>query len=162
MTNDSTSSESNSSNSSNSSLHSAISTAPSRILRPRLAITYNVAALSQLQGKPQVRMLNCISIPLPPSCDEESPSASNHNQPVSPTAEAEANSPCSPKEESPVSTLDARPPCEEEESPTKEPQPMDSPHRPEVESPMMNRVPLTRFQKPRSGKNRRHTLNQRT
>ena len=101
MTSDPMSSKSSSSNSSDNSPNSTISTAPLRMLRPRLPITYNEAAWS-----PQVRMLNSISILLPPSSNKESPLDSNHNQVESPTEEAEANSPHSPQEESPVSTPD--------------------------------------------------------
>ena len=47
-----------------SSLDSTCSTA-SYTLQPRLPITYNETALSCLQGKPQVRTLNFLCIPLP-------------------------------------------------------------------------------------------------
>ena len=65
---------SNNLNSSNqdskASHHSACSKQSTRILWPRLPITYNEAALTQLHGRPQVRMFNCVSIHLPPSSDK--------------------------------------------------------------------------------------------
>ena len=44
---------------------SATSTVSTWVLRPRLPITYNEAALSQLHGRPQVRRLHNVSIPFP-------------------------------------------------------------------------------------------------
>ena len=38
-------------------------------LHPRLPITYNEAALSQLQGRPQVIICNNLSIPFPSNCE---------------------------------------------------------------------------------------------
>ena len=78
------------------------STAYTRVLRPRL---HNKAALSQLCGRPQVRTLHNVSIPLPLSY-EGSISSSNSDGHESPTTEAEANSPTSPEELSPVSRPD--------------------------------------------------------
>ena len=86
---------SQSSSSNSDSPHSAVSvtsTASTQILQPRLPITYNEASLSCLHRRPQVRMLNTMSISLPLS-DEESPVSSDSNVQESPTAESEANSP---------------------------------------------------------------------
>ena len=102
-------SKDSSSESSSSSSHSTCSTASTHILRPWLPITYNKAALSCLHGRPQVRTLNNVSIPLPLSSDEESPTSSDSNEQESQIAEAEANSPHS-LELSPTHSPDATAP----------------------------------------------------
>ena len=58
------------------STHSSQST---RQLCPRLPMAYNESALMKLYGRPQIQMLNSISIPLPlnDSNEEESPVTSN-------------------------------------------------------------------------------------
>ena len=124
-----------SSSKSNSSFPcSAHSTASTHILRLRLSFTYNQAALSCLQAKPQVRTLNSMSIPLPLSSDKESPTSSDSNEQESLTAEAKANSPHS-LELSPTSSPDARlPHRQRKESPTY--QILDSPHILGEESPV--------------------------
>ena len=55
---------------------------------------YSEAALNQLHGRPQVRMLNFMSIPLPSSNDESEACI---------PAEVVADSPCSNQDESPTS-----------------------------------------------------------
>ena len=85
---------------------SAGSTTSKRVLWPRLPITYNEEGLSWLHRRPQVRTLHNMSIPLPFS-DEESPSSSDSDEQESPTAEADANSPHSTEELSPVSRPEA-------------------------------------------------------
>ena len=92
-------SKDSSSQSSSTSPHSTCCTASTHILRPRLPITYNEAALSCLHGRAQVKTLNNVSIPLPISSDEESP-----------TAEAKGNSVHS-LELSPASSPDPRLTC---------------------------------------------------
>ena len=95
---------------SDTSPHSTCSTQSRRILWLRLPITYNEASFSWLHGRLQVRMLNCISIPLPLSSDEESPMDSDLNameaeSPTVPTT-TEADSPGYPRQESPLRTPD--------------------------------------------------------
>ena len=144
-------SKDSSSRSSNSFSHSTCSTASTHILRPRLHITYNKAALSCLYRRPPVKTLNNISIPHPISSDEESP-----------TAEAESLSPNSPelspanspdgqishrlREESPTLQMPDSP-ATVEESPT-----LQMPNFPEEDSPTMMKVPLPSSpQEPRQG-----------
>ena len=103
-TSNSNSESSNDSDSPHSTCSAASTTSP-RVLRPRLPITHNEAALSWLHGRPQVRTFHSMSIPLPFS-DEESPWSSDSSEQESPTVEAEANSPTSPEELSPVSRPD--------------------------------------------------------
>ena len=76
-----------------------------RILQPRLPITYNEAAFTRLHGRLQIRMLNCISISLPPSSDEKSPT-----KPLT-------DSPHHPEEESPMKKMTDSLRCLKEESP---------------------------------------------
>ena len=87
--------------SSPSSLDSTTLTA-SYMLRPRLPITYNEAALRCLNQRPQVRTLNFLSIPLPMSSNDQSTESSTdasdnpaevmagspHQQDESPTSKA--------------------------------------------------------------------------
>ena len=90
------------SDSESSSLSSACSatSSTSYTLRPRLRITYNQAALSQLHKRPQVRTLSFMSIPLPSSNDE--------SKALDTPAEVEADSPCSNLDESPTNRARAR------------------------------------------------------
>ena len=72
-------------------------------------------SISLSYGRPQVRMLNCISNSLPPFNDEELPTDSilNYPEAESPTtlATAEASSPCYPQVESPlIASTDDGPP----------------------------------------------------
>ena len=60
-------------------------------LHPRLPITYNEAALSKLHSRPQVGILNNLSIPLPISSSSDSEFTSNGSEDDDP-AEAEADS----------------------------------------------------------------------
>ena len=69
---------------------SAASTTSTRILRPRLPIMCNETALSQLHGRPQIRTLTNVSIPIPASTEEESPTDSDHPEEGLPTTEAKA------------------------------------------------------------------------
>ena len=92
------STESNSESSSPSSACFTTSSAP-YTLRPRLPITYDEAALSQLHGRPQVRTLKFVSIPLTSSGDESEASDT--------PAEVEVDSPCSNQDESPTSRAKA-------------------------------------------------------
>ena len=102
-TSDSDSESSSDSNTPHSTC-SAVSSVSTWVLWPRLPITYNKAALSWLHGRPQMRTLYKLSIPLPLS-DEEwpSPSSSDSDEQGSP-ANAEANS---PTKLSPTSTPEA-------------------------------------------------------
>ena len=61
------------------SAHSACSMHSTQQLQPRLPITYNEAALTRLHGRLQIWTLNCTSIPLPPSSNEESPTTDSNN-----------------------------------------------------------------------------------
>ena len=62
------STESSSESGSTSSLESMASDCQ---LRPCLPIRYNETFLKKLNGKPQVAIMNCLSIPLPPSDTDE-------------------------------------------------------------------------------------------
>ena len=57
--------------------HSTFLMQSTRIFHPGLPITYNETALTRLHGRLQMMMLNYVSIPLPPSSDEESPTDSD-------------------------------------------------------------------------------------
>ena len=52
------------------SITSQTSLASDRSLRPRVPISYNETLLQCLHGRPQVKTLNNLSIPLPDSSDE--------------------------------------------------------------------------------------------
>ena len=69
------------------SQHSVHSRQSTRQLCLRLPITYNVAALMKLDGRPQIRMLNSICIPLPidDSDQEKSPMTSDSDHTVEET-----------------------------------------------------------------------------
>ena len=119
-------SKTSSSESSTSSTHNTCSTASTYILRPRFPITYNEGALIHLHRRPQVKTLNNMSIPLPISSEEESPTSSNSDEQEPPTAEAVADSPTAwsyfqqaaqipdsphrPREESPTYQMPHSPP----------------------------------------------------
>ena len=45
--------------------------ASERSLRPRVPISYNETLLQRLHGRPQVKILNNLSIPLPESSDKD-------------------------------------------------------------------------------------------
>ena len=53
------------------SITSQISTASKRTVRPRIPISYNETLLQRLHGRPQIKTLNNLSIPLPDSSDED-------------------------------------------------------------------------------------------
>ena len=53
------------------SITSQTSTASDRTLRPRIPINYNETLLQRLHGRPQIKTLNNLSIPLPDSSDED-------------------------------------------------------------------------------------------
>ena len=53
------------------SITSQTSIASDRSLRPRIPISYNETLLQCLHGRPQVKTLNNLSIPLPDSSDED-------------------------------------------------------------------------------------------
>ena len=53
------------------SITSQTSTASDITLRPRIPISYNETLLTCLHGRPQIRTLNNLSIPLPDSSDED-------------------------------------------------------------------------------------------
>ena len=53
------------------SITSQISTASDRTLRPRIPISYNETLLQHLHGRPQIKTLNNLSIPLPDSSNED-------------------------------------------------------------------------------------------
>ena len=53
------------------SITSQTSIASERSLRPRVPISYNETLLQRLHGRPQVKILNNLSIPLPESSDED-------------------------------------------------------------------------------------------
>ena len=86
--------ESDSESSSPSNTCSTVSST-SYTLWPRFPITYNEATLSCLYGRPQVRTLNFLSIPLP-SRDDESEASDT-------PAEVKADSPHSHQDKSPTS-----------------------------------------------------------
>ena len=103
----STESLASSDDSRNTSPCSATPTAVTRVLQPRLPITYNETALSCLLGRPQVKTLNNVSVHLPLSSNEESPSELNSDEQESPIAtDAEADSPCHIRDESPAGMPD--------------------------------------------------------
>ena len=53
------------------SIASQTSIASDKLLRPRIPISYNETLLQHLHGRPQVKTLNNLSIPLPDSSDED-------------------------------------------------------------------------------------------
>ena len=53
------------------SITSQTSTASERTLRPRIPFSYNETLLQCLHGRPQIRTLNNLSIPLPDSSEED-------------------------------------------------------------------------------------------
>ena len=53
------------------SIASQTSLASDRSLRPRVPISYNETLLQCLHGRPQVKTLNNLSLPLPDSSDED-------------------------------------------------------------------------------------------
>ena len=53
------------------SVTSQTSLASDRSLRPRIPISYNETLLQCLHGRPQVKTMNNLSIPLPDSSDED-------------------------------------------------------------------------------------------
>ena len=53
------------------SITSQTSTVSDRTLRPRIPISYNETLLQCLHGRPQIRTLNNLSIPLPDSSEED-------------------------------------------------------------------------------------------
>ena len=57
---------------------STLSTAISRTLRQRAPIYYKKTLLKRLHGRPQIRTLNNISIPLPDSSEEETKDTDGH------------------------------------------------------------------------------------
>ena len=127
------SSESGDSENKSSSISSLCSTASNtstRTLRPKLPITYNDIALSQMHGRPQIRKLPNISILLPTSSKEESPTDSNSDQMKEepPTTEAKADS---QREASPVSTPSTE---AEADPPHQDRSPVSPADRPEVSS----------------------------
>ena len=54
------------------------STASNRTLRPRIPISYNEILLKCLHGRPQIRTLNNLSIPIPDSSNEETQETDEH------------------------------------------------------------------------------------
>ena len=59
---------------------SQTSTASNRTLRPRIPISYNETLLKCLHGRPQIKTLNNLSIPLPDSSDEDTEETDEHTQ----------------------------------------------------------------------------------
>ena len=45
--------------------------ASNRTLRPKIPISYNETQLEHLHGRPHIKTLNILSIPLPDSSDED-------------------------------------------------------------------------------------------
>ena len=88
------------------SLDSQISTA-SYSLRPRMPITYNEAALTRLQGRPQVTICNNLSVPFPSDSECSTDDTSGNS-----SADDNSESDGSPAEEVADSS------CQQIESPT--------------------------------------------